>query len=51
MKNWKLSIIMSLLIVFSASLSSAQFKFERPISLIVPWAAGGASDQTARVLA
>jgi len=51
MRSWKLSIIMSLLIVFSASLASAQFKFERPITIIVPWPAGGASDTTARMIA
>jgi tripartite-type tricarboxylate transporter receptor subunit TctC len=43
--------VVGLLVLFSASFASAQFKFERPITIIVPWAAGGASDQTARVLA
>ncbi len=51
MGKWKIAVIFTILTVFSASLAFAQFKFERPITLIVPWAAGGASDQTARVLA
>jgi putative tricarboxylic transport membrane protein len=51
MKKWKFSLMLSVLLVFCASLSFAQFKFERPITIIVPWAAGGASDQVARVLA
>lgn len=38
-------------LLLAASPALGQFKFERPITLIVPWAAGGASDQTARVLA
>ena len=37
--------------VFSAALVSADWKPERPISLIVPWSAGGATDQTCRTLA
>ena len=51
MKKWKFSLMLSALLVFCASLAFAQFKFERPITIIVPWAAGGASDQVARVLA
>jgi tripartite-type tricarboxylate transporter receptor subunit TctC len=51
MKKCLVLLAVACLIVSSASLASAQFKFERPITLIVPWAAGGASDQTARVLA
>jgi tripartite-type tricarboxylate transporter receptor subunit TctC len=51
MGRWKVTLLIGFLILFSATLASAQFKFERPITLIVPWAAGGASDQTARVLA
>lgn len=51
MRSWKLCVVVGLFVVFSATLASAQFKFERPITIIVPWAAGGASDQTARVLA
>lgn len=51
MKKWRLSLILCVLLVFCASLAFAQFKFERPITIIVPWAAGGASDQVARVLA
>jgi len=51
MKKWKFSLMLSVLLVFCASLAFAQFKFERPITIIVPWAAGGASDQVARVLA
>lgn len=51
MGRWKVTLLIGFLILFSATLASAQFKFERPITIIVPWAAGGASDQTARVLA
>jgi tripartite-type tricarboxylate transporter receptor subunit TctC len=51
MERWKVTLLIGFLILFSATLASAQFKFERPITIIVPWAAGGASDQTARVLA
>jgi tripartite-type tricarboxylate transporter receptor subunit TctC len=39
------------LILFSVTLASAQFKFERPITIIVPWPAGGASDAMARMIA
>lgn len=38
-------------LVFSAALAHAKWKPARPITLIVPWAAGGATDQTNRVLA
>jgi tripartite-type tricarboxylate transporter receptor subunit TctC len=38
-------------VVLSAALVQADWKPERPISLIVPWAAGGATDQTCRTLA
>ncbi|MGQ9645056.1 MAG: Bug family tripartite tricarboxylate transporter substrate binding protein [Thermodesulfobacteriota bacterium] len=51
MGRGKVTLLTVFLIFFSATLASAQFKFERPITIIVPWAAGGASDQTARVLA
>ncbi len=37
--------------VFSAALAQGEWKPERPISLIVPWSAGGATDQTCRTLA
>lgn len=37
--------------VFSAGFAFAEWKPKRPITLIVPWAAGGATDQTARILA
>ena len=37
--------------VFSAAFASAEWQPQRPITLIVPWAAGGATDQTCRVLA
>ena len=37
--------------VFSAGFASADWQPKRPITLIVPWSAGGATDQTCRVLA
>ncbi|MDJ0819157.1 MAG: tripartite tricarboxylate transporter substrate binding protein [Desulfobacterales bacterium] len=37
--------------VFSAALVYAEWQPKRPITLIVPWAAGGATDQTCRTLA
>jgi len=37
--------------VLSAAIVQAEWKPQRPITLIVPWAAGGATDQTCRVLA
>ena len=40
-----------LVMVFTATLAQAEWKPKRPISLIVPWAAGGATDQTCRILA
>lgn len=39
------------LFVFSAALVHAEWQPKRPITLIVPWAAGGATDQTCRILA
>ena len=38
-------------VVCSAAVVHADWKPERPITLIVPWAAGGATDQTCRTLA
>lgn len=37
--------------VFSAAFASAEWQPQRPITLIVPLAVGGATDQTCRVLA
>jgi tripartite-type tricarboxylate transporter receptor subunit TctC len=51
MERWKVTLLIGFLILFSATLASAQFKFERPITIIVPWPAGGASDTTARMIA
>lgn len=51
MKKRLITSIIILTFLFFGSFVFAQFKFERPITIIVPWAAGGASDQTARVLA
>ncbi len=44
-------LIVILAMVFSAAFAYADWKPKRPITLIVPWAAGGATDQTARTLA
>ena len=38
-------------LLFSVAVAQAEWKPERPISLIVPWGAGGATDQTCRTLA
>ncbi len=38
-------------LVLTAAFAQAEWKPERPISLIVPWGAGGATDQTCRTLA
>jgi tripartite-type tricarboxylate transporter receptor subunit TctC len=51
MGRWKITLLIGFLILSSATLASAQFKFERPITIIVPWPAGGASDTTARMIA
>ncbi len=51
MRKCQLAFVLAVCVTLLASPALAQFKFERPITLIVPWAAGGASDQTARVLA
>jgi tripartite-type tricarboxylate transporter receptor subunit TctC len=51
MERWKITLLIGFLILFSVTLASAQFKFERPITIIVPWPAGGASDATARMIA
>ncbi|RJQ56158.1 MAG: tripartite tricarboxylate transporter substrate binding protein [Desulfobacteraceae bacterium] len=44
-------LVLIVAMVFSAAVVSAEWKPARPISLIVPWAAGGATDQTCRTLA
>ena len=44
-------LIVILSMVFSAAFVSADWQPERPITLIVPWSAGGATDQTCRTLA
>ena len=44
-------LIFIVTMVFSAALVQAEWQPNRPITLIVPWAAGGATDQTCRVLA
>ena len=51
MGKLKITLLIGFLILFSATLASAQFKFQRPITVIVPWPAGGASDTTARMIA
>ncbi|MGD8298354.1 MAG: tripartite tricarboxylate transporter substrate-binding protein, partial [Desulfobacterales bacterium] len=43
--------IVILSMVFAAAMVSAEWQPKRPITLIVPWAAGGATDQTCRTLA
>ncbi len=50
MKKFGILTLIAVL-VFSASLAHAKWKPARPVTLIVPWAAGGATDQTNRVLA
>jgi tripartite-type tricarboxylate transporter receptor subunit TctC len=50
MKKFSILTLIAVL-VFSVSLAHAKWKPARPITLIVPWAAGGATDQTNRVLA
>ncbi len=48
----KLGVILIVFgLLFTTAVVQAEWKPERPISLIVPWAAGGATDQTCRVLA
>lgn len=48
----KLSILLVVTaMVFCAAAVSAEWQPQRPISLIVPWSAGGATDQTCRTLA
>ena len=44
-------LIVILSMVCSAGLASAEWQPQRPITLIVPWSAGGATDQTCRTLA
>jgi len=44
-------IFVAMALVLTAVAAHAEWKPERPITLIVPWAAGGATDQTCRTLA
>jgi len=44
-------LILIVAMVCSAAVVSAEWQPQRPITLIVPWAAGGATDQTCRTLA
>ena len=44
-------LIIILSMVFSVAVASADWQPKRPITLIVPWSAGGATDQTCRTLA
>lgn len=43
--------ILSLAFVVSAAAAQAQWKPDRPINLVVPWSAGGSTDQVTRVTA
>ncbi|HET8679778.1 MAG TPA: hypothetical protein VFM39_06630, partial [bacterium] len=43
-------LILSLLVA-SQSLAAATWRPARPITLLVPWPAGGSTDMTARILA
>ena len=48
----KIGVLVAIVsVVLCAAVVQAEWKPERPITLIVPWAAGGATDQTCRVLA
>jgi len=49
MKGSKLVVIAAALLAFGAA--HAQWKPSKPINIIVPWAAGGATDQVTRVAA
>lgn len=44
-------IVAGVALGLSASVAAAEWKPERPITLIVPWAPGGTTDQVARMLA
>jgi tripartite-type tricarboxylate transporter receptor subunit TctC len=44
-------LVVILTVVFSAAIVWADWQPKRPITLIVPWSAGGATDQTCRTLA
>ncbi|MBP7063281.1 tripartite tricarboxylate transporter substrate binding protein [Ferrovibrio sp.] len=48
--NWVFAAVAAVSIITAAGAARAEFP-ERPISLIIPWDAGGSTDQTARVLA
>jgi tripartite-type tricarboxylate transporter receptor subunit TctC len=47
----KLRVVLALAIALATSHSFAQWKPNKPINIIVPWAAGGATDQVTRVAA
>lgn len=48
--NWVFAAVAAVSVITTAGAARAEFP-ERPISLIIPWDAGGSTDQTARVLA
>lgn len=49
-KQWMLGLAMAASLVLVGQPANAQYP-DKPITLIVPWAAGGSTDQTSRVLA
>ncbi len=48
--HWVFAAVAAVSVLTAAGAARAEFP-ERPISLIIPWDAGGSTDQTARVLA
>ncbi len=51
MKRLDVALAAALLAGFAAGPASAQWQPDRPINIIVPWAAGGSTDQVTRVVA
>ncbi len=52
LKNWAAgSVTAALALVLAAPAALAQWQPDRPINIIVPWSAGGSTDQVTRVVA
>ena len=51
MKKFICAVLTAVLVLGCAAFASAEFKFERKISIVCPWGVGGGADSTLRPMA
>ena len=51
LKKFLCALLAVLVVLFSVSFASAEFKFERKVSIVCPWGVGGGADSTLRPMA